>query len=82
MCLYFYYFAVNLQSIRDIKAADICAVYGEGRSSLNEFHIPHLALMHAILLFPSFIRGLLEKLNIKGEQKIAGMWGVQTPELT
>ncbi|CDJ41430.1 hypothetical protein, conserved [Eimeria tenella] len=64
----------DISAVRQIKAEDVCAVYGRGGEvEFGEYHddlVPHLLLMHAILLFPAFIRTLLKKLDIKGEQKV------------
>lgn len=68
--------AEDISAVRQIKAKDVCAVYGRGGEvEFGEYQddlVPHLLLMHAILLFPAFIRTLLKKLDIKGDQKVLG----------
>ncbi|KAL8446275.1 hypothetical protein Emag_004775 [Eimeria magna] len=67
----------KISSVKKVTARDICAIF-DGKGDLSEsgeevapaHH--HCLLMHAIILFPSMIRTLLQKLEIKGEQKVSG----------
>lgn len=72
----FFLCAVEIRSITRVTAKDICSIYGaegdiRGGNVLNQA-VPHHLLMHAIILFPAFVRRLLEKLQIKGEQRVPG----------
>ncbi|PFH32055.1 hypothetical protein BESB_019960 [Besnoitia besnoiti] len=62
-------------SIKSTTADDLLAICVSSRKRghvINEGHIHHLLLMRAILLFPSFVRKLLQKLSVNGAQKVAG----------
>lgn len=76
LIVFFCFDSDDMGCIRKITAKDICMVYGQegevGDGSGLEPALPHLLLMHATILFPAFIRRLLEKLEIKGEQKVSG----------
>ncbi|OEH80035.1 transcriptional repressor tcf25 [Cyclospora cayetanensis] len=65
----------EIHAIKHIGVRDICGILRDERECIAERSgaasvVAHCLLMHAILLFPAFVRRLLQKLQIKGEQTI------------
>ncbi|PHJ25559.1 transcriptional repressor tcf25 [Cystoisospora suis] len=63
-------------SPKDVKAItaedllSICLPFHKPVLDSAQTQLPHLLLMRAVLLFPSFVRRLLQKLAINGSQKV------------
>ncbi|XP_026191991.1 uncharacterized protein LOC34618334 [Cyclospora cayetanensis] len=76
MAMYAYLlFTAEIHAIKHIGVRDICGILRDERECIAERSgaasvVAHCLLMHAILLFPAFVRRLLQKLQIKGEQTI------------
>lgn len=64
----------NPEDVKAITIEDMLSICParEPLPDSTQAQLPHLLLMRAVLLFPSFVRRLLQKLAVNGSQKVAG----------
>nr|CEL68491.1 TPA: GH16169, related [Neospora caninum Liverpool] len=62
----------DIKTITADELLAVCMPSTRERQTGNESQLHHLLLMRAILLFPAFVRKLLQKIGVNGSQKVAG----------
>ncbi|CBZ51180.1 gh16169, related [Neospora caninum Liverpool] len=61
----------DIKTITADELLAVCMPSTRERQTGNESQLHHLLLMRAILLFPAFVRKLLQKIGVNGSQKVA-----------